>query len=354
MATIRRTRVHFRAVKVFGVLALVCALSATTPASATTPGDNGRIAFKGYLDSDRSTGAIFTIRPDGTHARQITSPPAGTADDQPDWAPDGSLIAFRRCLPDVPCAIYTVRPDGTRLRSLSPPCNATPPNFETCADETDVAFMPDGRHVVFTRATGSVREFPNGEASIEHSDIVIRDLSGEHQRVVLRSRPFSGDNGQMVSSPDGRYIAFVRHNSPIAEPAGGEAIFVMRSNGSHLRRITPWSQRAGDHPDWSPDGHWILFRAPDNGDFLDSQLYVIHPNGSGLRQVTHVSAETMLLSSSFSPDGRRIVYSQTGRAGQPDIFTSRVDGGDVRQVTRTALWESAPDWGAQGGHVSHH
>ena len=151
----------------------------------------------------------------------------------------------------------------------------------------------------------------------------------------------------MVASPDGTRIAFQRQNSPLAEPAGGIAVFVMRINGTHLRRITPWSLRAGDHPDWSPDGRWILFRSNEDGGFVNSQLYVIHPDGSGLRQITHVSPDTMLLSASFSPNGARIVFSQTGDSGQPDIFTMRVDGSDVRQVTHTPLWESAPDWGSR-------
>jgi Tol biopolymer transport system component len=346
MATIRLTWFPPRRVAALAALGLASALAVAAPASATTPGENGRIAFKGYLDVDRSTGAIFTIRPDGTDGRQLTRPAVGTVDDQPDWSPDGSLIAFRRCVPDTVCAIYTVRPNGSRLHRLSAPCDATAPDIETkCADESEVAFLPDGRHVVLTRSTGLVREFPNGDGFIEHSDIVIRDLSGRHSRVVLRSRPFAGDNAQMVVSPDGRQIAFQRENSPLAEPAGGIAIFVMRSDGTHLRRITPWSLRAGDHPDWSPDGRWILFRSNVDGGFLDSQLYLLHPDGGGLRQVTHVSADTMLLSSSFSPDGRQIGYSQTGDAGRPDIFTMRVDGSDVHQVTRTPLWESAPDWG---------
>jgi Tol biopolymer transport system component len=348
MSTLGRNRRLSRGVAFAAALGLVSALAMAAPASATSPGDNGRIAFKGYLDTDRSTGAIFTVRPSGTGARQITFPTASTVDDQPDWSANGSLIAFRRCAPDTACAIYTVRPNGTHLRRLSAPCPANAPDIETvCADEGEVAFLPDGHHVVFTSATGRVREFPDGEGFIEHSDIVIRDLSGRHAHVVLRSRPFAGDNGEMVASPNGRSIAFVRHNSPLSKPADGVAIFVMRSDGSHLRRITPWSLRAGDHPDWSPDGRWILFRSPDNGDFLNSQLYVIHPDGSGLRQITHVSADTMLLSSSFSPDGRRIVYSQAGFGGQPDIFTMSVYGNDVHQVTSTPLWESAPDWGSR-------
>lgn len=346
----RARTVHWRRVALPVLLVLFTMTAAMLPAGATVHGDNGRIAFKGYLDPDRSTGAIFTVQPDGTHPRQITFPAAGTVDDQPDWAPDGSLVAFRRCVPDTVCAIYTVRPNGTRLHRLSAPCAAIPPNIETrCADESDVAFLADGRRVVFTRATGRVREFPNGEGFIEHSDIVIRDLSGGRTQVILRSRPFAGDNVQMVASPNGRWIAFQRQNSPLVAPANGIATFVMRTNGTHLRRITPWSLNAGDHPDWSPDGRWILFRSNADGGFLNSQLYVIHPDGGGLRQVTHVSADTMLLSSSFSPDGTRIVYSRSGRAGQPDIFTIRVDGTHPRQLTRTPLWESAPDWGPEPG-----
>ena len=330
--------------RVAAVLFALCAVSVLTavPAAATTPGDNGRIAYKVYLDADLSTSAIFTMRSDGTHPRQITLPEAGTQDDQPDWSPDGSLIAFQRCAPDTSCAIYTVRPDGTRLHRLSAPCdwNQTGP----CDDESTVAFLPDGHRIVFTRATGSVREFPD-TAVIEHSDIVIRDLSGRHARVVLRGRPFAGDSEQMVVSPDGRQIAFVRINSPLADPAGGIAIFVMRSDGTHLRRITDWSLRAGISPDWSPDGRWILFRSNADGGGLDSQFYVIRPDGRGLRAVTDVGADTKLYSASFSPDGRRIVYGRSGLDDLPDLYTVRTDGSRSTAVAVTPGWESSPDWG---------
>ena len=48
-------------------------------ALATTTGQNGEIAFRRYLGPDRSKGAIFTIAPDGSGERQLTSPPAGAA-----------------------------------------------------------------------------------------------------------------------------------------------------------------------------------------------------------------------------------------------------------------------------------
>jgi Tol biopolymer transport system component len=250
------------------------------------------------------------------------------------------------------CASYTVRPDGTRLTRLSPPCNATPPDIETkCPDEGDVAFMPDGRHVVFTRSTGLVRVLSDGDGWIEHSDLVIRNLRTRHDHVVLRARPFSGDNGQAVAAPDGTRLAFQRHNSPLGNPASSTAVFVVGVDGRHLHRITPWGLDAGDHPDWSPDGRWILFRSNESGDFLNSQLYVVHPDGSDLHPITHLSADTLLLSASFSPDGRRIVYAQTGRSGQPDIFTMATNGTDRHQVTHNPKWDSAPDWGTEARHA---
>ena len=220
------------------------------PASATTSGTNGPIAFRRYLDADHTTSAILSVNPDGRGERMLTHPAAGTQDTQPDWSPNGRLVAFERCQPDTVCAIYTVRANGAHLKRLSPPCTAPPPDIETvCPDESGVAFMPDGRHVVFTRSTGLVREFPDGSAFIEHSDLVIRDLSGRHSVVVLRNRPFSGDNGQAVASPDGRRLAFQRQNSPLEKPAGATAVFVVDVDGRHLHRITPYALDAGDHPD---------------------------------------------------------------------------------------------------------
>ena len=96
MATVRRSWFQSRGIAVLAALCLVSALAMAAPASATTPGKNGKIAFKGYLDADNVTGAIFTVWPDGSRARQITFPAVGTVDDQPDWSPDGSLIAVRR------------------------------------------------------------------------------------------------------------------------------------------------------------------------------------------------------------------------------------------------------------------
>lgn len=321
---------------------MTVSITAAIPASATTPGPNGQIAFRRIIDPDAGTSALFIVNPAGTGERQITRPASGTEDAQPDWSPDGRLIAFQRCAPDTACASYLVRPDGTHLTRLTARCTGDPAR---CVDESGVAFMPDGRHVVYTRSTGRVRVLSDGEGWIEHSDLVIRDLATGQLHVVFRGAPFSSDNVQVVASPEGAQLAFQRQFSPLGSPAGGVAVFVINVDGTHLHRVTPYPLQAGDHPDWSPDGRWILLRSNEDGNFLDSELYVVHADGTGLHAITRLSPDTLLLSASFSPDGRSITYAQTGRGGVPDIFTMRTDGTRARPVTRSREWDSAPDWG---------
>src|SRR3954447_15818813 len=66
--------------------------AATPAAAAAADLPPGRFAFRRFLDDAQTHGAIFTINTDGTGDHQITDPPAGTVDDQPDWAPDGTRL----------------------------------------------------------------------------------------------------------------------------------------------------------------------------------------------------------------------------------------------------------------------
>jgi Tol biopolymer transport system component len=51
-----------------------------------------------------------------------------------------------------------------------------------------------------------------------------------------------------------------------------------------------------------------------------------------------------VLSMSFSPDSKWIVFAMEGVDHLPDLFVMRRDGTDVTPITRTSTWESAPDW----------
>ena len=55
-----------------------------------------------------------------------------------------------------------------------------------------------------------------------------------------------------------------------------------------------------------------------------------------------------MLSTSYSPDGKWIVHATNGVDNNADIFVMRADGTGTQPVTRSKLWDSAPDWGPPG------
>ena len=280
----RGVRWAIAAAVVSGAIAIVVAT-----ASATAPGKNGQIAFRRYFNNQHSRGAIFTIRANGTHARQITHPPVGVVDQGPDWAPDGSLITFTRCAPQGACHLYVVRPDGNGFAPVGPLC---PPGSSegTCPDDSDASFTPDSKQLTFTQATGHVLTAPSGLQEIEHSAIAAMSPEGSHRRVIYQAPPYAADLLFPMESPDGKQIVFEWFNSPFSTPANQEAIDVINSDGSGLRRLTPWAENDGDNPDWSPNGRWILFHSHVDDSSRQAQIFLIHPDGTG-REKDHALQE---------------------------------------------------------------
>jgi Tol biopolymer transport system component len=267
------------------------------------------------------------ISPDGSGERQLTHPDPGVIDDQPDWSADGTKIAFTHCVP-ARCEAWTMNADGSGAKRIGPSEERSAP-----------AWAPDGKVLAVNRAFGSVEN-----NQIEFSQLVLVDSSTGRiiRRLDARSN-FQGDTGNAGWAPDGTQVVFGRVNSSTGSPPGAGAVFVVNADGTGLRRLTPWSLNGGDHPVWSPDGKLILFRAVS--DEVYGNLYTIHPDGTGLHKLTGYDSTTMVLSYSFSPDGRWITFAKSGVGGEPDVFVMRADGSDIHPVTQTTLWDSAPDWG---------
>jgi Tol biopolymer transport system component len=103
-------------------------------------------------------------------------------------------------------------------------------------------------------------------------------------------------------------------------------------------------------PDWSPDGRLLLYSTycyfgdcgqPRTG----AQLFTVHPDGSGARQVTDLTGNSY--NPRWSPDGRQIVFARNARlAPEGDIYIIRADGTHLQQVTDEAQLDAhKPDWG---------
>jgi TolB protein len=313
---------------------LLVSLLPLASALATAPGTNGDIAFRRYLGPDRTKGAIFIAHPDGTGERQLTS---NAEDDYPDVSPDGRFVAFQRC-DEVICEIWVANSDGSSAHRVGDNCHRPPPK---CADDSYPAISPDGKQIAFVRAFGRIKH-----DQIAHVGIYRMRLDGTHLRKVTLPPTRKAEDGDPQWSPDGKRVVLVRH--VFTAKSDKQAIFTVRANGKGLKRVTRFNLRAGDGPDWSPDGSQILFRSPETEDFLNSNIWTIHPDGTGLRQVTQAGPGVKVYSASFSPDGTRITLGMSGVDDQADVYTIGVDGTGLTPVTRTAQWDSAPDWGPAG------
>lgn len=302
------------------VMLTAVALLGVSPAGATAPGGNGRIAFRVYFNNAHTRGAIFTIRPDGTGVVQVTHRGKVLLDTEPDWSPDGRWIAFHRVAAGKPTRIFKVRANGTHLTRVSK---------DPSVEDLFPAWSPDGKRIAFTRyddAVGLVAVF-------------VMRADGTHVRQVTPSK-YGGEFSQW--SPDGTRLVFT----------GGEAgtnkmaVFTIRLDGTHARRLTPWKLHAGGGPDWSPDGRWIVLESHQEQDRQDN-LYLVHPNGTDLHQITRSSEHVHQWGSySFSPDGTMITVSHNlGEGLNPDIWVLNLDGSGLRDVTNSVIFESAPDWG---------
>src|ERR687890_2503242 len=222
-------------VALIGAFAVFATVSAA--ALATTPGTNGQIAFRRWLNDETTRSALYTMNPDGTNVRRIVRPARhGAHDDQPDWSPDGRRLVFTRCPADGLCFVMVVNADGTGLRRVTPRCTRKfvfPRLPRGCADAANTSFTPDGQHILYTRASGRIRIFPKFETDqIEHSAVAIIGVDGRGQREILRLPRFKGDAEFPQMSPDGRYIMFERGNGPLGRPRFGQAIFVMNADGT--------------------------------------------------------------------------------------------------------------------------
>jgi dipeptidyl aminopeptidase/acylaminoacyl peptidase len=116
-------------------------------------------------------------------------------------------------------------------------------------------------------------------------------------------------------SPDGARLAFV------SDWTGVPQAWVTAADGGAPQQVTKGDDPVG-RVIWSPDGEWLaLSLAPGGG--MNTQIYVVRPDGSGLRRLTDGGKETNNLGD-WTHDGRRITMG-SNRANPSTIDAYLVD-----------------------------
>jgi TolB protein len=170
---------------------------------------------------------------------------------------------------------------------------------------------------------------PDGSQIVfEHGGLAVIAADGTGFRQVLK-----GLNGTPAFSPDHKWIAFERTQ------AHDDALWLVRPDGSGLRPVTRnlttrrFACPCDSDPQFSPDGKRLSFVRTLSE--LKTAVWVVGVDGTGLRQVTPWSLGVSA-KQDWSPDGSRLVISspQAEKPGTAsNVFTVRPDGTGLTQLT---------------------
>jgi TolB protein len=301
----------------------LAALAMPAPSSAAFPGANGRIAFGWAERHEDELGqmpptakrSIDVARPGGKGRRSLRA--CMEVDGQPDsgdcsieylspaWAPGGRRLAF-----DAGTRLAVMRSDGTGFRLLP----------QVTSDDGEPAWSPDGTRLVLSGV----------EAVGGQSDLHLLELA------TGRARRLTSDGGRAPAWSWRGRIAFTRGGSP-SRPGTG-AVYTVRPRGGGLRLLA----RRASNPSWSPRGSRLVVVRPLR---TLTRLWVLRADGSGLRRMVTPGADNPQ-QPCWSPDGREIAY--TGFEG--DLVAQRLRDRRIRQVApggfnaESSFGASSPDW----------
>ena len=280
------------------------------------------------------------------------------------WTADGKQVVYDKIL--SPASLQRMVPTVSH-----------DPDFELFLNEPFPSFSPDGKKLLYSAQGG------NG-IDPQRTSIEVMNTDGTGIMTLFKKEGFAAFNavwsptGDEIALSVGRYFRApglpaapiatmkpdgsgykeivddgVNNGFPSWSPDGKKLVYkhgkqlVIRTMADGTTTTLTDGKYYDNFPQWSPKGDVIMFTSDRTGDF---QLYTIHPDGTGIKQLTDTPINAH---SAWSPDGEWAVFT-SGRMGfkdemalydglpQPygEIFAMRANGTDVRQLTDNK-WEDA-------------
>ena len=197
-----------------------------------------------------SGGELFIANADGSAERKLNS--GGAMDYDPMYSADGKWIVFTSER-NGSSNIYRLHPDGSGLERLT----------DNDGFDDQASLSPDDNQLAFISSRGS------GTNNIWILDIKTRKARNLTGMPALQAAAGKMDGFFRPSwSPDGKWIAFSsdrgtdfkghKFPAPGWEHIQAASIYVIRPDGTGLRKLTPDGEMAGS-PKWSADSKQVVF-----------------------------------------------------------------------------------------------
>jgi Tol biopolymer transport system component len=177
--------------------------------------------------------------------------------------------------------------------------------------DANPSWSPDGTKIIYTHLLQ--RPLPDGPAPMTDIDIMNANGTGNH--TILANTRFSVEPRWSSRNQ----IVFMSLMDSASVP--GLQIYVMNPDGTGLRRLTSGANNA--EPAWSPDGARIAFGSDRQGDGK-LNLFVMNAEGGNVRQLTHFNVPDEAGVADWSPDGTAIAFQcdvDGGKESSPTAFT---------------------------------
>jgi TolB protein len=232
---------------------------------------------------------------DGSGPHQLAT---GGKFSQPNWAPDGSSLAYVYRGTNF-ADIFVTDDQGqsqTRLTNSQ----------STVLDNNDwnfrPAFSPDGQYIAFVSDRASA--LPT---------LWLINADGTGRRALATPGLFEQVVDALAWSPDGTQLAFTMFNEPGPTQIG---VTPLPPAGRQVGRVLTTQAGGALDPAWSPDGEWLAFAGHD-GPTLD--IYALQPGNSESAATRLTSDGQLARSPVWSPDGKHIAYL-SNKTGNFEIF----------------------------------